>query len=207
MNPTTVFCPNLACPARGHIGQGNMRIHSRKDQRFRCTEGPKTFSATPGTALDRLRPSAETVSLVVTLLAHGCPLPAIVVAVGYDERTGTCGLARAGEQGPAVQEPRVEPPRALGQGQADDIRVQTQGGIVWRALALMGSTRWWLGGEGSAQREMALRRRRLRRVKRWAAHGPVLGCPDGLGSYGRAVRETFREAGHTGQGGRPRRRP
>ncbi len=29
MDPTTVFCPNLACPARGQTGQGNIGIHSR----------------------------------------------------------------------------------------------------------------------------------------------------------------------------------
>ena len=44
MDPTTVFCPNLACPARGQTGQGNIGIHSRKDQRFLCTECHKTFS-------------------------------------------------------------------------------------------------------------------------------------------------------------------
>ena len=68
MNPTMVFCPNLACPARGQTGQGNIRTHSCKDQRFMCTECHKTFSATKDTALYRLRTPAETVSLVVTLL-------------------------------------------------------------------------------------------------------------------------------------------
>ena len=40
MDPTTVFCPNLACPARGQIGRGNIGIHSRKDKRFLCTAVP-----------------------------------------------------------------------------------------------------------------------------------------------------------------------
>jgi hypothetical protein len=31
MDPATIFCPNLACPARGQTGQGHSRIHSRKD--------------------------------------------------------------------------------------------------------------------------------------------------------------------------------
>jgi hypothetical protein len=35
----------------------------------------------------RLRTAAETVSLVVTLIAQGCPLHAIVVAFGCVERT------------------------------------------------------------------------------------------------------------------------
>src|SRR5436190_23211236 len=38
MDPTTVFCPNLACPARGQTGQGYIRIHVQKEQRFICTE-------------------------------------------------------------------------------------------------------------------------------------------------------------------------
>ena len=71
MDPTTTFCPNVACPARGQIGQGNIGIHSRKDQRFLCTECHKTFSATKGTVFYRLRTSAETVSLVVTCLPMG----------------------------------------------------------------------------------------------------------------------------------------
>ena len=177
MDPTTVFCPNLACPARGQTGQGNIRIHSRKDQRFLCTECHKTFSATKGTALYRLRTSAETVSLVVTLLAHGCPLQAIVVAFGFDERTVACWLARAGGQGQAVQEHLVEQPRDLGQVQADEIRVKTQGGIVWMALAMMVSTRLWLGGEVSEQRDMALIRRLIERVRRCAAHVPCCSVP------------------------------
>src|SRR6266567_1961965 len=95
MDPATTFCPNVACPARGQTGQGNIGIHSCKDKRFLCTECHKTFSATKGTAFYRLRTSAETVSLVVTLLAHGCPLQAIVVAFGYDERTVASWAARA----------------------------------------------------------------------------------------------------------------
>src|SRR5713101_7338294 len=85
MDPTTTFCPNVACPARGQIDQGNIRIHSRKDKRFLCTECHKTCSATTGTVFYRLRTAAETVALVVTLLAHGCPVQAIVAAFGFDE--------------------------------------------------------------------------------------------------------------------------
>jgi len=207
MNPTTVFCPNLACPARGQTGQGNIGIHSQKEKRFICTQCRKTFTATKGTALYRLRTSAETVSLVVTLMAHGCPLQAIVVAFGYDERTVACWLARAGVQGQAVQEHRVEQPRDLGQVQADEIRVKTQGNIVWMALAMMVKTRLWLGGEVSEQRDMPLIRRLMERVRRCAAPRPLLFCTDGLRTYIRAIRETFRDPVRTGIGGRPRLRP
>ena len=207
MDPTTTFCPNMACPARGQTGQGNIGIHSCKDKRFICTECHKTFSATKGTAFYRLRTSAETVSLVVTLLAHGCPLQAIVVAFGYDERTVAAWWARSGRQGQAVQEYLVEQPRDLGQVQADELRVKKQGRIVWMALAMMVKTRLWLGGEVSEQRDMTLIRRLIERVRRCALPRPLLVCTDGLCTYIRAIRETFRDPVHTGKGGRPRLRP
>jgi transposase-like protein len=207
MDPTRTCCPNLACAARGQTGQGNIGIHSRKEQRFICTECRKTFTATKGTALYRLRTSAETVSLVVTLLAHGCPLQAIVVAFGYDERTVACWLARAGVQGQAVPQHLVEQPRDLGQVQADEIRVKKQGGIVWMALAMMVGTRLWLAGEVSEQRDMPLIRRLIERGRHCAARRPLLVCTDGLVSSIRAIRETFRDPGQTGKGGRPRLRP
>lgn len=197
----------MACPARGHIGQGNIGIHSRKDQRFLCTECHKTFSATTGTAFSRLHTAAETVSLVVTLLAHGCPPQAIVAAFGCDERTVARWMMRGGRQGQAVQEHLVEQPRALGQVQADELRIKKPGGIVWMALAMMVRTRLWLAGEVSPHRDMTLMRQLIERVRRCAAHLPLLICPDGFGAYIRAIRETCRDAVHTGQGGRPRLRP
>jgi transposase-like protein/IS1 family transposase len=206
MDPTTKFCPNLACPARGQVGQGNIGIHSRQEQRFVCKQCHKTFTATKGTVFYRLRTSAELVVTVVTLLAHGCPLQAIVAAFRLDERTVAAWWARAGQQGQAVQEYLVEQPRDLGHVQADEIRVKTQGDIVWMALAMMVRTRLWLAGEVSVQRDMPLIRRLIARVRRCAAHGPLLFCTDGLRSYIRAIRETFRDPVQTGRQGRPRLR-
>lgn len=207
MDPAMVFCPNEACHARGRTGQGNIGIHSRQEQRFICKECCKTFSSTKGTIFYRLHASAELVVTVVTLLAHGCPCQAIVAAFGLDERTVAEWWARSGRQGQAVHEYLVEQPRDLGHVQADEIRVKKQGGIVWMALAMMVKTRLWLGGEVSEQRDMALIRRLIERVRRCAAHRPLLFCTDGLCSYIRAIRETFREATQTGKGGRPRLRP
>ena len=34
MDPTTVYCPNGPCHARGQTGQGNLAIHSQKEQRL-----------------------------------------------------------------------------------------------------------------------------------------------------------------------------
>lgn len=169
MDPTTACCPNLACPARGQAGEGTIRLHSRTDQRFFCTACHKTCSATKGTALYRLRTSAETVPLVVTLRAHGCPLQAIVIAVGVDERTVARWGARAGVPGQVVQEHLVEQPRDLGQVQADEIRVKPQRGLVWMALAMMVRTRWWLAGEVSERRDMTRMRQLIERVRRCAA--------------------------------------
>jgi transposase-like protein/IS1 family transposase len=207
MDPTTVFCPNGHCPARGQTGPGNIGIHSRKEQRFICHECRKTFSARTGTVFYRLRTSAETVVIVVTLLAHGCPLQAIVAALGFDERTVAAWWARSGRQGQAVHEYLVEHPRDLGQVQADELRVKKQGGIVWMAMAMMVKTRLWLGGEVSEQRDLPLIRRLIERVRRCAAYRPLLVCTDGLCSYIRAMRETFRDPVHTGKSGRPRLRP
>jgi transposase-like protein len=207
MDPTTTFCPNRNCAARGQTGQGNIGIHARKEQRFICYECQKTFSATKGTIFYRLRTSAETVVLVVTLLAHGCPVQAIVAAFGFDERTVAAWWARSGRQGQAVHESLVEQPHPLGQGQADERRVKKQGGIVWRALAIMVQPRLWLGGAVSEQRDLPLIRRLIERVRRCAAHRPLLFCTDGLVAYIRAIRETFRNPIHTGQGGRPRLHP
>lgn len=207
MDPAPIFCPNLACPARGQTGQGNIGIHSHREKRFICTECRKTFTTTKGTVFYRLRTSAETVTRVVTLMAHGCPLQAIVVAFEVDERTVAAWVRRAGGQGQAVQEPVVERPRDLGQVQADEIRVKKQGGVVWMALAMMVRTRLWLAGEVSEQRDMTLIRRLIERVRAGALHRPLLFCTDGLCSYVRAIRETFRDPVRSGAHGRPRLHP
>ena len=206
MDPTTIFCPNKNCPARGQTGQGHIGIHARKEQRCLCHECHKTFSATTGTVFYRLRTAADTVITIVTWLAHGCPVHAMVAAFGFDARTVAAWWARAGHPGQAVHASLVEQPRDLGQVQADELRLKKQGRIVWMALARMVQTRLWLGGEGSAQRDLPLLRRLSERVRRCAAHRPLLVCTDGWVSYIRAVRETLRAPVHTGKGGRPRLR-
>jgi IS1 family transposase len=172
-----------------------------------CTQGHKTFTTTKGTAFYRLRTSAETGTLVVTLLAHGCPLQAIGVVFRVHERTVAAWMRRAADQGQALPEHVVEQPRELGQVQADEIRVKKQGGVGWMARAMMVSTRLWLAGEVSEQRDMTLMRRLIERVRRCAAPRPLLVCTDGVCSYIRAIRETLRDPLHAGTTGRPRLRP
>lgn len=71
MDPQQVFCHNLDCPARGQVGKGNIVIHSRKDRLYKCTVCGRTFSARQGTIFHRRRAAEETITQVLTLVAHG----------------------------------------------------------------------------------------------------------------------------------------
>ena len=98
MNPQNRFCQNPACSARGKVRKGNIVIHSRKEKGYRCKECGKTFSETKGTFFYRLQTSAELFTIVITLIAYGCPVQAIVAAFGIDERTIGDWLRKAGKQ-------------------------------------------------------------------------------------------------------------
>src|SRR5947209_3154038 len=104
MDPQATFCPNPDCPSSGHVGQGNVKPHSLKERRFRCSACNKTFVASKGTPFYRLHKPGELLVTVVTLLTHGCPLPAIVAAFGLDERTVASWAAKAGSHARAVHE-------------------------------------------------------------------------------------------------------
>jgi len=104
--------------------------------------------------------------IVVTLLAHGCPMQAIVAAFGLDERTVADWQRRAGRHCADVHTHLVQAGRvALGQVQADELRVRVVGGIVWLAMAISVPSRLWLGGVVSATRDRALIRAALLRVR------------------------------------------
>ena len=111
MDPQTVFCPNQGCPARGKTDKGNIVIHSRKEARYQCRVCGKTFAATSGTPFYRLHHSLDLVTCVITLIAFGCPVQAIVVAFDLDERTVMDWQARAGQHAQQVHEHLVEQPR------------------------------------------------------------------------------------------------
>ena len=80
MNPESVFCPNIDCPARGRRSAGNISVHSQKEERYYCDVCQESFAATKGTIFYRLKTDPMVVMLVITLLAYGCPIPAIVAA-------------------------------------------------------------------------------------------------------------------------------
>ena len=94
---------------------------------------------------------------MVTLVANGCPLQAIVAAFALDERTVARWQREAGLQCKRLHEHLVEAGRVqLLQVQADEIQVKTVGGIYWLASALEVRSRLWVGGLISHSRDRHL---------------------------------------------------
>src|SRR4051812_15258084 len=104
MNPQAQFCHNPARWAYGRYGEGHVVIHRRRERRDRCKRCGKTFAATRGTAVYRAHMPHDLVVRVLTLLAHGCPVQAIVAAFGLDERTVARYQAEAAAQCRRVHE-------------------------------------------------------------------------------------------------------
>jgi len=126
------------------------------------------------------------------LVANGCPIAAIVAAYAVQRQTVCAWLDAAGSQSEAVHRHVVCQPRALGAVQADEIRVRQQGQVVWVALALIVSTRLWLGGAVSPRRAGALIARLCALIKACAVPAPLLVLVDGFAAYGRQVRRMAR---------------
>lgn len=180
-------------------------IHSQKEHRYRCKRCSRTFSATKGTALYRMHKPTEMVLTVVTLLAYGCPVQAIVAAFSLDERTVARWQRESGLQGKRVHEHLIEAGKVqLLQVQADEIRVKAVGRIFWLACALEVNSRLWLGGVISESRDRGLICSVLMRVRKCGSVSKVLLVTDGLASYARQALRVFREPLRTGKRGRPR---
>lgn len=169
-------------------------VHAQKEQRFKCIVCQKTFSARKGTPFYRLQSEATLVAQVMTLLAHGCPVQAIVAGFELDERTVRAWVAKGGTHAQAVHEHLVEQPQDLGQVQGDEIRVKAQPGVFWLAMAICVKTHLWLGAEVSSTRDGTLIERLIQRVKRCASAlgGPLLFCMDGLASYPTTIKRVLR---------------
>jgi hypothetical protein len=165
----------------------------------------RTFAATTGTAFYRLRTAADLVTVVLTLLSHGCPPQAIVAAFGLDERTVAGWLARAGSHCRQVHAHLVQQGHGdLQHVQADELWVKLVGQRVWMALALAVPARLWLGGALSPHRDLGLITGLVQQVRACARRLDLLVCVDGLASYVTAFRRVFRTPVRTGRRGRPR---
>jgi transposase-like protein len=203
MDPRKQFCPNMTCPARGKTGENNIVIHSRKEARYQCQICRKTFAATTGTPFYRLHHSAEMMVIVVTLIAHGCPLQAIVAAFHLDERTVMDWQERAGRHCQRVHEQLVQQPRDLEHVQADEIRVKGQGKVIWLAMAIMVNTRLWLGGVIARKRDEHLILALVQIIRQCALARPLLICVDGFIAYVQVIQKVFRSPLPSGKRGRP----
>jgi transposase-like protein len=193
MNPHEVFCPNLACPARGRVGEGNITLFSRKEKRCGCAVCEKTFSVTKGSLFYRLRTAPATVMLVIALLTYGCPPKAAALAFDLDERTVRDWWKRTGKQSEAVHEHLVvAQPRDLQQVQADEIRAKLQKAVAWLAMAIEVPTRLWLGGVVRPRRDTQLITQLAEIIRRQALCRPLLLAVDGLASYVAAFQQAFR---------------
>lgn len=206
MNPQEVFCPNIDCPARGRVAAGTIRVHSLKEQRYRCEVCQSTFAGSKGTIFCRLKTDAGLVMTVITLMAHGCPVQAVVAAYGFDERTVKEWWQRAGDHCQQVHQQVIGQSQLdLGQVQADEIKAKSQKGTLWLAMALMVSTRLWLGGVISPRRDKDLIQALAQQVRAVALCRPLLLAVDGLPSYVRAFQRAFRsKVPRAGQRGRCR---
>src|SRR5213595_512346 len=157
MDASKQFCPNEACSARGQIGEGNIRIHCSRPQRYRCRTCQKTFSARRGTMMEGLRTPTEVVVIVVILLSYGCPIQAIVHAYGLDERTVTDWQKRAGKHCQQVHQAIVEQGKVeTHHVQADEIRAKGRKMVAWMAMAIDASSRLWMAGVVSVRRDREL---------------------------------------------------
>src|SRR5260370_7416533 len=195
MNASQVFCPNLECKARGQIGQGTIVSHGRKRPRYQCKTCGKTVSAKEGTLFAGLRKPTEMLVMVVTLLAYGCPVQAIVHAFGLDERTVASWRDRAGKHCETVHQALVEQGKLdLLHVQADEIRVKARGMIAWMGLAMMVSTRLWLAGVVSQTRDRALADGLLQQVRRCSQKGcALLVCTVDWSDYPTSIPNTSRK--------------
>src|SRR5438132_10370589 len=154
MDASQQCCPNTACSASGQIGEGNISIHGRKRPRYKCHRCAKTFSARRGTMMEGLRTDEQRVMTVMTRFRYGCPPQAIVHAYGLDERTVAEWQKRAGKHCQQVHQSIVEQGNVQSHHiQADEIRAKGRKMIIWMALAMDVTTRLWMAGVVSQQRD------------------------------------------------------
>ena len=207
MNPLDQFRHNPDRTARGQRGQGNIRVHSRGERRYRCLIRQRTFAATADTPSYRLKVHPETVTPVLALMSLGYPLQAIVVAFDFDfdERTVAAWRDRAGGHGQRFHDHQVLSGQVeLGHVQADELCTRAVGQRLWMALAMAVPSRLGLGGVVGARRDGRLITAVVRMVRRAAKTYSFPACVDGLASYVTASAQVFRDPVRTGRRGRPR---
>jgi transposase-like protein len=200
LRPELVVCPNPACGASARIG-----VHSHQERRYKCHACGGTFAETVGTPFYGLKHPTWLVVLVLTLLAYGCPIPAIVAALTLDERTVADWHQKAGQHAKHVQEHLVcQGQGDLGQVQGDELYVKTQRGTVWMATAMCVFSRLFVWGAVAPTRDTALITQVVQHVRAAARRGqPILWAVDGFAAWTSAILQVFRDPVRTGKRGRP----
>lgn len=207
MNLEKIFCLNESCPAKGQAAKGNIGVHSEQDERCICHECGVTFSISKGTIFYRLRTDPALVMIVLVLLSYQCPIPAIVAAYGFDERTVKSWWKRAGMHCENLHEHTVGKSQLeLIQIQADEIRVKVWNGVVWMAMCMAVPSRLWIAGVVSPTRDKKLIQRLADKVRQCALCRPLLIAVDGLSSYPGAFKRAFRSKARREKGDRGRSR-
>jgi hypothetical protein len=145
------------------------------------------------------------VVVVLSLLAYGCPIPALVATFDLDERTIADWQDKAGQHAKRVQHQVVCQGQVdVGQVQADELYTKTQAGAVWIATAMTVFSRLWLWGTISWDRDTALVEPVIAQVRAAAQIGkPILFAVDGFKAYVGCIRKVFRDPQRTGKRGRP----
>ncbi len=145
--------------------------------------------------MEGLRTPRDLVMIVVTLVAYGCPTQAIVHAYGLDERTVAAWRDRAGKHCQQVHEALVVQGHLdLQHVQIDEIRVKGYRMIAWMGMAIMVSTRLWLAGVVSRERDRTLADRVLHQVRACCLPlRAILVCTDGWAAYPNSIVRAFRE--------------
>lgn len=200
MRPELVVCPKSDCGASDAIG-----VHSHKERRYICHTCHRTFAETTGTMLYGLKHPIWLVLVVLSLLAYGCPIPALVATFELDERTIADWQDKAGQHAKHVQEQVVCQGRVdVGQVQADELYTKTQAGAVWIATAMTVFSRRWLWGTISWNRDTALVEPVIVQVRAAAQIGkPILFAVDGFKAYVGCILKVFRDPQRSGKRGRP----
>jgi len=145
--------------------------------------------------LEGLRKPTELIVIVVTLLASGCPVQAIVHGYGLDERTVARWRDRAGTHCQQLHHALIEPGNLdLIHVQADELRVKGRVMIAWMGLSMMVSTRLWLGGVVSRTRDTALADRMMAQVRACSRTAcGLLVCTDGWAASPKSICRAFRD--------------
>ncbi|WP_456832715.1 hypothetical protein [Deinococcus sp. UYEF24] len=152
-----------------------------------------------------MKTDLNVVTLVLTLLIFGCPLPAIVMAFKIDERTLADWLDKAGEHAMRVQDHVVcQGHLELGQVQADELWCRSQRGVLWLATAVSVASRLLIWGTVASGRTELMIRDVVQHVHRAARlQSSILWATDGFATWKGQILRFFRSTIQNGRRGRP----